>query len=90
MSAGLIILGLVILETHIVLLVLLYVSVSVLIQRHKAGYSLSMLLITIIEFVIWQMFMELKTELPNDFWDNGFSPEVQRLFLMQTVKEQEF
>ncbi len=83
MSAGLIILGLVILETHIVLLVLLYVSVSVLIQRHKAGYSLSMLLITIIEFIIWQMFMELKTELPNDFWDNGFSSEVQRLFLMQ-------
>ena len=83
MSARLIILGLVILETHIVLLVLLYVFVSVLIQRHKAGYSLSMLLITIIEFVIWQMFMELKTELPNDFWDNSFSSEVIRLFVMQ-------
>ena len=85
MNARLIILGLIILETHIVLLVLLYTFISVFLQRQKFGYSLALFIVTAVEYVIWQIFIELKLELPDETWSDGMRLEVYELFLFQAL-----
>ncbi|MBR4341588.1 MAG: hypothetical protein IKP88_02570 [Lachnospiraceae bacterium] len=85
MNAGQIVLGLIILETHIVLLVLLYTFISILFQRQKIGYSLALLIVTGIEYIIWQLFLELKTELPGNSWEGDMRLEVRELFLLQAL-----
>ena len=85
MSVKLIILGLIILETHIVLLVLLYTFISVFLQRQKVGYSLALLIVTSIEYVIWQIFIEMKLELPDETWDGEMKTEIFELFLFQAL-----